>query len=116
MKTLLIFIFISINLLNADYLNTKSNNICIYQLEALNKGFCYVSRHDNIKYCDKKLTIDELIDGYSYINNQCVINKDLQITGLTENQLNYQFAIMGNLIGFSFLFLILFISSLAVRK
>jgi len=114
----LICIFFLFTFSNADYLNTKSTNQCIYNVEPYqgHKGLCYTKRSNNQNICNTKLKYKDLIDGYEYVNSGCYLKHDLAVTGLTENQFNENMTIAGNLVGFSFMFLILFIATLMGRK
>ncbi|RRS30984.1 MAG: hypothetical protein P794_05035 [Epsilonproteobacteria bacterium (ex Lamellibrachia satsuma)] len=118
MKYIFSLFFILLTFSNADYLNTKSNNICVYDLEPYqnNTGWCYVNRADGQSYCDNSLQFTDLYDGYVFIDNKCVLKNDLRLTGLTENQFNFLFALQGNLIGFSMLIMLLFLAVLTSRK
>ncbi len=105
---------------SADYLNTKTLNTCIYDVEPYqnNTGLCYTNRSDNTNNCDKKLTYSDLIDGYYYDTdtNNCLLKNDLKTTGLTQNQWDSMLAILAHVLGFTMLFLINFLSVLVARK
>lgn len=116
MKKLLLFCLLSI-FSNADYL-LLTNNHCIYDLSPNQNdtGFCFTDHSDDLGYCSTDLTMNSFIDGYEYIDGICDLKNDLKITGLTQNQWNYQLALAANFIGFAMLFLIGFLSILVSRK
>lgn len=103
---------------NADYLNLKANNICVYDLTPYqnNTGWCYTDRITSTVFCDPLLTIDDLIAGYDLNGTYCVLKNDLRITGLTESEYNFYLALIANFMGFTMLFLISFLSVLVTRK
>ncbi len=115
---LMFFFFLLTTYSNADYLNTRTSNHCIYSVEPYqdSSGLCYIDRHTGDNVCDKRLSFDDLLDGYEFVDGGCYLKKDLEYLQLSENQFNYQMAFIGNLMGFSFMFLILFISVLMGRK
>jgi len=121
MKNIFIYIilfFFIVTFSNADYLNTKSTNQCIYNVQPYqnSNGLCYTKRSNNEDICSIKLKYSDLIDGYEYRDGGCYLKHDLDVTGLSENQFNENMAIAGNMIGLSFMFMTLFISVLIGRK
>ena len=107
------FIFVLVvTVTNADYLNTKTSNQCIYNVQPYqgHKGLCYTKRSNNQNICSSKLRYKHLIDGYEYVNNGCYLKNDLELTGLTQNQWDYIMAILANIIGFTMFFLINYLS------
>lgn len=110
--------FFLISYLNADYLNTRNRNICIYNLQPFqgSRGICYTNRLDNVNYCRIRTTFDDLIAGYEFVNGGCYLKNDLQITGLTQNQWDYLLAVLANVLGFTMLFLISYLSVLIAKK
>jgi len=114
----LIFVLMIVGV-HADYLNTKTKNHCVYSLlpNQNNKGWCYTDRNTGEDECDRRLTIDQLIDGY-YLDDDgnCVLEENLKITGLTKNQWDWLLALMGQLVGFTVLFLVSFLAILSSRK
>jgi len=117
MKNLLILLILTLTI-NADYLNTKDKNHCIINLVPNNnkKGWCYHDQKQDRDECDKKLTMNKLINGYEYVDNKCQLKNDLKITGLTKNQWDYLMAVLAHIVGFTMLFLISFLSILIARK
>jgi hypothetical protein len=115
---LLLSFFVYTVVSRADYLNTATSNQCVYNVVPYqdNTGWCYTKREDDRTYCNKNLNLDDLIDGYYLDGEDCLLKKDLKITGLTENQLNYQMYLMGNFVGFSSLIIMLFLVVLSTRK
>lgn len=112
----LIFLSFLLTCLNADYLYTK-NNHCVYDLypNQSDSGWCYTDRSNGNNYCRRRATIDDFINGYNYVNSECLLKNDLKTTGLTQDQWSYIMAILANVFGFIFLFLVGF-SSLKVSK
>ena len=104
--------------LSADYLNTKDKNHCAYDVEPNQnkKGLCYTDRNSNRDECNKKLTYDDLIDGYNLVDGKCVLKNDLEVTGLTQYQWNTMMMILSNIVGFTMLFLVSFLATLIARK
>ena len=118
MKPILIILAL-ISVTSADYLNTKSNNICVYDVQPYqgHKGWCYTKRSNDNQRCDSRLKMNQLIDGY-YLNDDgdCVMKNDLRTTGLTQNEWDYNLSLLAHVMGFTMLFLINFLSVLVVRK
>ena len=103
------FVFVLvITFSNADYLNTKTTNQCIYNVSPYqnHKGLCYTKRSNNQNFCSTTLSYSKLIDGYEYKNSGCYLKNDLELTGLTQNQWDYLLAVLANIIGFTMFFLI----------
>lgn len=115
MKTLIFFIFVVSA--NADYINFQ-NNHCVVNLtpNQNSTGYCFLDKHDNINYCDTSLNIDSFENGYTFETNTCLKSNDLQVTGLTQNQWDFLLAVLANVVGFTMLFLIGFLSVLISRK
>jgi len=115
---IVLFFFLIISL-QADYLNTKSNNHCIYNLQPNqnSRGWCYTDRNIDKDKCDRRLKMSDLIDGY-YLddNGNCVLEENLKITGLSANEWRFNMALMGNLVGFTLLFFISLLSIYIARK
>ncbi len=103
---------------HADYLNTKSNNICIYDLEPYqdNSGWCYTERSDDSDTCDRRLDMDDLIDGYEYKDDECNLKNDLKLTGLTQSQWSSFMALLANILGFTMFFLVNYIAVIVAKK
>lgn len=118
MKKLIIFAFVTVQFLNADYLHLKDNH-CIADLTPYqnHSGWCWRDISDNnSSYCSRRAKIDDFIDGYFLDSGNCILKNDLRITGLTQNQWDYLLAVLANVMGFTMLFLISFLSILVARK
>ena len=117
MKKIFIF-FVFTLLVQADYLNTKTKNICIYDVEPYvnHKGLCYVKRKNNQSFCNTKLKYKDLIDGYERKAGKCVLKNDLALTGLTQSEWNYLMAFLAHAVGFTFFFLSTYLVNLIARK
>ena len=113
----LISIFAFTLLLNADYLHTD-NNHCVINLAPYsdNRGLCWHDQHDNNDYCDTKAKYKDFEDGFSYEDNLCLYRNDLSVTGLTQSEWDYMLAFVANLLGFTMLFMVSFLSVLIARK
>jgi len=101
----------------ADYLNTN-NNTCVYNLEPRpSRGWCYINRSDEQAECDWSAKYSDFIDGF-YLNDQgsCVMFEDLQRTGMTYNQFQFQQALLANMLGFFLVFLVGFLFVLQGRR
>ena len=103
---------------NADYLNTRDNNHCIIDLEPKqnSKGWCYHDQNQDRDECDRRLKLDDLINGYIYEDSECHLKKDLKTTGLTQNKWNDAMALLAHALGFTMLFLVNFLSVLVARR
>ncbi len=103
--------------LNADYLYTK-NNHCVIDLVPYpdNSGLCWHDQHNNNDYCKEKAKYSDFKDGYSYIDGSCQYKNDLSVTGLTQSEWDYMLAFLANLVGFTMLFMVTFLSVLIARK
>ncbi len=101
---------------NADYLYTKTNK-CVYDLAPKqdSKGWCYTKRSNDQRYCNSNAKYSQFMNGYVFQNGECNLKNDLKITGLTQNEWSYIMAILANVLGFIFLFLVGF-SSLRISK
>ena len=102
----------------ADYLNTRGRNHCIYNLTPNqdSSGWCYTDRNTGNDRCNRNLKMKDLINGYQLDDDgNCVLKKNLYITGLTQNQWDYLMAVMAHVVGFTVLFLVLFITVLVAR-
>ncbi len=100
------------------YLFTQ-NNHCVTGLTPYqnSSGWCYVDvSDDNNSYCDDTVSINNFIDGYYFDGSNCLLKKNLEITGLTQNQWDWNMALLGHFSGFTVLFLISFLSLLMMRK
>jgi hypothetical protein len=117
MKKIILFFILSL-FLNADYLNTRDNNHCIIELEPNqdDKGWCYHDQNQDSDECDRRLEIDDLISGYEYKDDECVLKNDLEVTGLTQEQWNSYMAFLAHALGFTMLFLIDFLAVLVARR
>lgn len=127
MKNIFIFL-IPLTLLKSDYLATRyASPTCVYDLQeqftrkGKSRGFCYFLSSDSSSECDRQSTISDFVDGYALINGNCVLvtsdnNTSLNEIGLTQSDTNYQFSLMGNVVGFVFLFNTLFLTILIGRK
>jgi hypothetical protein len=118
MKNSIILISLFLTFSQADYLNTKSTNQCIYNVQPYqnNKGLCYTKRSNNQNKCNKNLRYTDLINGYIYINNACVLSQDLESTGLDYNTYKSLQALNASLYGFTLTFLIGFLFILLGRR
>ena len=110
-SNILVYMFVFVLVItfsNADYLNTKTTNQCIYNVSPYqnHKGLCYTKRSNNQNFCSTTLSYSKLIDGYEYKNSGCYLKNDLELTGLTQNQWDYLLAVLANIIGFTMFFLI----------
>jgi len=119
MKRLLftsIFLFITIS--HADYLNTKTNK-CVYNLipyHSKNKGWCYTKRSDDSVHCNKTLKYTDFINGFYIDNGNCIMFEDLQKTGMSFIQFQFQQALLANMYGFFIFFLVGFLFVLQGRR
>ncbi len=108
-----VFLFVSLfSFASADYLYTKASNQCVYDLEPNqnSKGWCYTKRSDDSSHCNTKTKITDFISGYEYKNSECHLKNDLKITGLSQSEWSYLMAVLAHVLGFTFLFLIGFLS------
>jgi len=114
----LIILFLFTFFLSADYLNTRDNNHCAYDVEPKqdSKGLCYTDSNDGTDECDRRLTYDDLIDGYNLEDGKCVLKHNLKVTGLSQQNWNLYMVFLANGLGFTMIFLISFIAILTVRK
>jgi len=102
---------------NADYLAIRNNNHCVIDL-APNQddiGWCFHDQSEDSDICESNRTIDDFVAGYYYDGSDCLLKNDLKVTGLTQNQWSYIMAIIANVIGFVFVFLVGF-SAFKVSK
>ena len=104
--------------LNADYLNTKTTNQCVYDVKPYqnHKGWCYTKRSNNQSYCSSTLKIKDLIAGYEYKDGDCVLKNDLGLTGLSQEDFDYLMALIAHFLGLTTIFLVNFIAVLTVRR
>ena len=104
----LLFLSLILASANADYLNTKTTNQCIFNVKPYqnNTGLCYTKRSNNQSFCSSTLRYKYLIDGYEYKNAICSLKNDLEITGLSQNEFNYLLAFLAHAMGFTMLILI----------
>ena len=118
MKILFISIFL-FSVTQADYLNTKTNK-CVYELIPYHsqvKGWCYTKRSDDSVHCSKTLKYTHFINGfYNDSNGNCIMFEDLQKTGMTFNQFQFQQALLANMYGFFIFFLVGFLFVLQGRR
>jgi len=114
----LVLLFLVTCYSNADYLNTKTSNQCVYDVTPYqdHKGLCYTKRSNDNSYCNSKLRFKDLISGYELKGSDCVLKNDLKITGLTQSEWDYSLAFIAHVLGFTMLFLINFLSVLIARK
>ena len=114
-----LLVFVSFFILKADFLALRDRNHCVYNLEPKqnSSGWCYRDRNRDKDRCDRFAKIDDFIAGY-YLddNGNCILKKNLKITGLTQNQWDWNMALLGHFTGFTVLFLISFLSLLMMRK
>ena len=117
MRNLFLFLFL-ISMADADFLNTKNANRCAYDLTPYqkHKGWCYVSRHNNQQYCSTTLKTKDFINGYEFVNGNCVLKNNLKITGLSQDDWDKSMALLAHATGFTLLFLIGFLSVLIAKK
>ncbi len=104
----LMIIFFTV-FLNADYLYHDN---CVYDIS----DNCYTYSSDNSRICDQDIIIEDFIGGYKYADGNCTKDEIFNQIGLTQHEWNFQMALMGNLIGFTTLFLTLFLTVLWGRK
>ena len=117
MKLFFTFVFIAITFSNADYLYVKTNQ-CVYDIEPFNnKGWCYIKRTNDQKKCNKNAKYSHFINGF-YVddNNKCKMYDDLQKTGMTFNQFQFNQALLANMYGFFIFFLVGFLFVLQGRR
>jgi len=117
MKIFFIFVFVITTFLNADYLYTKTNQ-CVYNIEPFKKkGWCYIKRSNDQKICNKRAKYTYFINGFHFNdNNKCKMYDDLQKTGMTYNQFQFQEALLANMYGFFIFFLVGFLFVLQGRR
>jgi len=119
--------FIFIILISSLFADTETylyqtDNICVYDVAEDVVGYEYKKSSDDSQQRDMGAEESDFLNGYTYYpdTDECLKNKLLndiaKATGLTLEEVSYQFAIMGNLIGFSFLFITLFITVLISRR
>ncbi len=120
MKKLLftsIFLFSMIS--HADYLNTKTNN-CVKDLvpyHAQNKGWCHTNSANGNHFCKKTQKYTDYLNGfYNDKNGDCIMFEDLQKTGMTFSQFQFQQALLANMYGFFIFFLVGFLFVLQGRR
>ncbi len=118
-KILFASIFLFSITIQADYLNTKTNK-CVYDLipyHSQNKGWCYTKRSDDSAHCSKTLKYTHFINGFYIDNNgNCIMFEDLQKTGMTYSQFQFQEALLANMFGFFIFFLVGFLFVLQGRR
>jgi len=105
MKIIFTFVFILVTFVNADYLYIKTNE-CVHNIEPFHhKGWCFQKRSNNKMICNKKIKYSNFINGF-YLDGKCKMYDELQETGMTYSQLQFQEALLANFYGFfiSFLF------------
>ena len=130
MRNLLLFL-IFVSLINADdvyvydqFLKTKNGNRCVYDLtprgDSGQNGWCYKNSSDDQKVCDKTLERSDFTAGYRYDeeadDEKCILNYFTHRTGISYEDMNWLFALAGNLIGFSFMLMSLYLTILISRK
>ncbi len=118
MKIFFTFVFIVLTVSNADYLYVKTNQ-CVYNLEPFNnKGWCYTKRSNDQKQCNKRTKYTDFINGFfiDEDNGKCMMYDDLQKTGMTYNQFQFQEALLANMYGFFIFFLVGFLFVLQGRR
>lgn len=114
-KIFFIFVFSAISFLKADYLYVN-NNQCVTQLEPFNsKGWCFIQTSNNQKICDKNAQLIDFINGF-YFDGTCKMFDDLQKTGMTFSQFQFQQALLANLYAFFIFFLVGFLFVLQGRR
>ena len=97
----LLFIFTIITFFaNADYLY---NGSCVKDIVQGKRGYCYTYSSDGSFECDKKALISDFVDGYNYIDGNCIVS-DSQFLGMSLEDYNYSMALLGNFVGFVVLF------------
>ena len=114
-SNILIYMFVFVlvvTVTNADYLNTKSSNQCVYNVQPYQneKGLCYTKRSNDQNICSTSLRYKHLINGYEYKNSGCYLKNDLELTGLTQSEWDYLLAVLANIIGFTMFFIINFLA------
>lgn len=110
-----IFLFLTHS--HADYLNTN-NNRCVYNLTPnQSTGWCYTNRFNDKTRCNKNAKFDDFINGF-YRNDQgqCIMFEDLQKTGMSYSQFQFQQALLANMYAFFIFFLVGFIFTLQGRR
>ena len=115
MEIFFIFVFFITIYSNADYLYTKSNQ-CVYNIEPFNnKGWCYTKRSNGQINCNKNAKYTNFINGF-YLDDTCKMYDDLQKTGMTYNQFQFNQALLANMYGFFIFFLVGFLFILQGRR
>lgn len=117
MKLFFTFVFIIVTFSNADYLYTETNQ-CVYDIEPFDSsGWCYTKRINDQKYCNKSINYTNFINGF-YLddNDKCKMYDDLQKTGMTFIQFQFNQALLANLYGFFIFFLVGFLFILQGRR
>lgn len=121
MRILLLFIFFTY-FLNADYL--YNNNTCVSSFKSINKNRpnrkqcrIFYSAGGRVNLRPQCLDLN-LINGYTYDANlaTCSLDNDWSKVGLSEEDWNFQIAIVANLTGFTIYFLVNFLSILVMRR
>jgi hypothetical protein len=117
--SIFLFLTFSHSAEQADYLNTKTNK-CVYNLTPFHSkptGWCFTDRSSGSTKCNKNIKYSRFINGF-YINDDglCVMFEDLQKTGMTYNQYQFQQALLANMLGFFLIFLIGFLFVLQGRR
>ena len=118
MKKTIILISLFLTLSQADYLNTKTSNQCVYNVQPYQNhtGLCYTKRSNDQNYCSTSLRYKHLINGYIYTDGSCVLSDDLEHTGLDyTTYMNLQ-ALNGTLYGFTLVFFLSFLFVLLGRR
>lgn len=115
MKIIFTFVFTLVTFINADYLYTKTNQ-CVHNIKPFNhKGWCYTKRSNSQVKCNKSAKYSNFINGF-YLDETCKMYDELQETGMTYSQLQFQEALLANLYGFFISFLIGFAYLLQGRR
>lgn len=115
----IVLILLSLTMLsNADYLYVSVGNHCVYDVQPYqdHMGSCWIDRHDGVSYCSESVNLDVFKDGYFYDAGSCTYKNDLKITGLTQLEFDSMMAFLANLIGFTMLMMVSYISVLIAKK
>lgn len=116
MKIFFTFVFLLSVTAYADYINTNTNK-CVYNLSPNfgGKGWCYTNRENGVDACSIKAEFTDFIDGF-YLDGKCKMYDDLQKTGMSYSQFQFQQALLANLYGFFVFFMIGFLFVLQGRR
>ena len=118
MRNIFVLISLFFTFLNADYLNTKDKNRCVYDVIPYvnHRGLCYKRRGDATVRCNQNLRYKDLINGYNLTGVLCVLSENLVTTGLSYSDYKYLQALNGTLYGFTLTFMLSFLFVLLGKR